>query len=61
MNVKIKQLMSRAGIKEDQFNELVLETFAKMVVFECAAVVENAVFHRLPASSYPNLIVEEFE
>jgi hypothetical protein len=36
------------------------EKFAKLIIEDCICVVDGAVHHRLPASSYVDLIREHF-
>ena len=74
MNERINQLAISTGIFDslcDPFDELKngdyyssvmidLERFAQLIVQECSSVVENAVNHREPASTYVGKIKQHF-
>jgi hypothetical protein len=62
MNERIKQLVEKSYIYDKQndssfFNK---EKFAELIIEDCIFVVDGAVHHRLPASSYVDLIREHF-
>lgn len=38
----------------------VLEDFVEKIVMKCAGIVKDANTHKLPASSYADLILEDF-
>ena len=75
MNERIKQLAEQAGFmlwQDEPWNpgDVVdwaaryddeLAKFAELIVRECAGVVEDAVDHREPASTYVNKIKQHFE
>ena len=71
MNERIKELAREAGLEFD--DDLVLESepiyytsqkdlekFAELVVKECVGIVEDAVNHREPASTYVDKIKQHF-
>jgi hypothetical protein len=74
MNERIRELALSKGIFDslcDPFDELKngdcyssviidLERFAELIIEDCICVVDGAVYHRLPASSYVDLIREHF-
>jgi hypothetical protein len=72
MNERIKQLALDAGIGftlwDDSGREMIdnytpeeyLEKFAELIVRECVGVVEDAVTHREPASTYVDKIKHHF-
>lgn len=74
MNERINQLAISTGIFDslcDPFDELKngdyyssvmidLERFTQLIVQECSSVVENAVNHREPASTYVGKIKQHF-
>ena len=74
MNERINQLAISTGIFDslcDPYDELKngdyyssvmidLERFTQLIVQECAGVVENAVNHREPASTYVGKIKQHF-
>jgi hypothetical protein len=68
MNERIKQLAEQA-VEETQllmimeyrnFESTLYEKFAELIIEDCIFVVDGAVHHRLPASSYVDLIREHF-
>lgn len=38
-----------------------LEQYSKLLVLECAHFIQNLVYHRVPASEYPKLLMEHFK
>jgi len=46
---------SKCGMDAPEF-----EKFAELIIRECASIVENAVDHREPASTYVNKIKQHF-
>ena len=74
MNERINQLAISTGIFDslcDPYDELKngdyyssvmidLERFTQLIVQECSSVVENAVNHREPASTYVGKIKQHF-
>jgi hypothetical protein len=66
MNERIKQLAEQCQIETYAVNgELIeigfdAEKFAELIIEDCICVVDGAVHHRLPASSYVDLIREHF-
>ena len=70
VNNPIKQLAVSGGIYDcitdpydklrngDQYSSVMpdLERFAKLIIEECAKIADNAASHRLPASTYGDLI-----
>lgn len=70
MNERIRQLAEQAGMTDDKFGLFFakdrheegvdLEKFAELIVGECMGVVEDAVNHREPASTYVGKIREHF-
>ena len=63
MNEQIRQLAEQAGWmmgdEVEGFN-IRLDKFAELIVRECADVVQNAVDHREPASTYVDKIKQHF-
>ena len=63
MNERIKLLAEQAGWmmgdEVEGFN-IRLDKFAELIVRECAGVVQNAVDHREPASTYVDKIKQHF-
>lgn len=62
LNEKIKELAEQAELEYD-FNPMLwlkLEKFAELIVKECTNIVEDAVLHREPASTYVGKIKEHF-
>jgi hypothetical protein len=65
MNERIKELALQAGYEKDMFgighwDMPECKKFAELIVRECASIVEDAVDHREPASSYVGKIKEYF-
>ena len=71
MNQRIKEIFQQAGgsvevcdVTNDEvltYNEyLDPEKFAELIIRECAVIVEDAVNHREPASTYVGKIKEHF-
>ena len=65
MNKRIRELAEQAGIVPgimglNRFTHFDPEKFAELIVKECAGIVEDAVTHREPASTYVNKIKEHF-
>ena len=69
MNERIKELWEDSDAIEVCYPEQgspvsvsakTLETFAELIIEDCICVVDGAVNHRLPASSYVDLIREHF-
>ncbi len=50
----------KVGNLDAIFNSIAMATFAELIVKECARVVEDAVDHREPASTYVNKIKQHF-
>jgi hypothetical protein len=48
------------GSRSESISDKDLEKFAELIIRECASIVENAVDHREPASTYVNKIKEHF-
>lgn len=64
-NRKVKELVEPYELVKNLYDvgpiqKAMLEDFVEDVVEAAALVIENAVMHRLPASSYANLLREEF-
>jgi hypothetical protein len=72
MNERIQELLSQAGLYVDlngrpwprnmsaEESEIAYEKFAELIVRECMFVVEDAVDHREPASTYVDKIKQHF-
>ncbi len=65
MNERIRQLAEQAGYEKDMFgighwDMPECKKFAELIVRECASIVEDAVNHREPASTYVDKIKEHF-
>jgi hypothetical protein len=76
MNERIKELLKQAGAEVraewDKGNKIPYpeahhafqrdndQKFAELIIEDCICVVDGAVHHRLPASSYVDLIREHF-
>ena len=70
MNERILELMTKAGFDVEKLRMypggwpredlLVLQDFAELIVRECVSIVEDAVNHREPASTYVDKIREHF-
>ena len=63
MNERIRELALQAGttgVQQVWFTRPELEKFAELIIEDCICVVDGAVYHRLPASSYVDLIREHF-
>jgi len=65
MNERIRQLAKQAGYEKDMFgighwDMPECKKFAELIVRECASIVEDAVNHREPASTYVDKIKEHF-
>jgi hypothetical protein len=61
MNERIKQLLEQAGITYAVMpKDTVYEKFAELIVQDCMDVVNDAVDHREPASTYVGKIKEHF-
>ncbi len=64
MNDLIKDLMAQACFEtefdDNQNMPEMMEKFAELIVKECARVVEDAVDHREPASTYVAKIKQHF-
>ena len=64
MNERIKELMVQAGFDPAAIERMGVmpnaEKFAELIVAECVGVVEDAVNHREPASTYVGKIREHF-
>jgi hypothetical protein len=62
MNERILELAKKAGLKfssETAMSPVELK-FAELIIEDCICVVDSAVHHRLPASSYVDVIREHF-
>ena len=65
MNERIQELLveahrqTKGGIYSGHLSEWT-EKFAELIVRECAGVVQNAVDHREPASTYVDKIKQHF-
>ena len=63
MNERIKELAEQAGDDWDhtlESDKEFLKKFAELIIGECAGIVEDAVDHREPASTYVGKIKEHF-
>ena len=64
MNERIKELALQAGFKTDKHGHLFgsddIEKFAELIVRECIGIVDDAVLHREPASTYVGKIKQHF-
>jgi aspartate 1-decarboxylase len=71
MNERIRELAEQAGIAvwgdavymyhpSETLDSTVMTKFAELIVRECVDIVDNAVTHREPASTYVNKIKEHF-
>ncbi len=65
MNERIRELAEQAGYEKDMFgighwDMPECKKFAELIVRECASIVEDAVNHREPASTYVDKIKEHF-
>ncbi len=62
MNERIRELANESGLLVHNPNGVPtkLEKFAELIVKECARVVEDAVDHREPASTYVAKIKQHF-
>lgn len=67
MNERIKLLAEQADIVFGHYNNnevicsaIDITKFAELIVKECAGIVEDAVNHREPASTYVDKIKEHF-
>jgi len=65
MNERIQELAKQAGYEKDMFgighwDMPECKKFAELIVRECASIVEDAVNHREPASTYVDKIKEHF-
>lgn len=64
MNERIKELEERCweelGEEECYYTVFNKEKFAELIVQECAGIVEYAVNHREPASTYVDKIKKHF-
>ena len=65
MNERIDELMIEAGARFEflhgvHYDDFQYKTFAELVVRECVGIVEDAVNHREPASTYVDKIKEHF-
>jgi len=65
MNERIQELAKHAGYEKDMFgighwDMPECKKFAELIVRECASIVEDAVNHREPASTYVDKIKEHF-
>ena len=68
MNERIRELAEQAGGHYNSGNQHTWpeytiddpEKFALLIVKECASIVEDAVTHREPASTYVDKILEYF-
>lgn len=61
MNQRIQELAHDAGLPTYNPNSVPtkLEKFARLLIEECASRIQNYVDHRIPASQYPELLIEE--
>ena len=62
MNNRIRELAKQSGlIQYDSDGKMEeAEKFAELIVRECAGIVEDAVNHREPASTYVDKIKQHF-
>lgn len=64
MNQRIRELAEQALFESDFDDEqnikITMDIFAELIVRECASIVDNAVNHREPASTYVGKIKEHF-
>ena len=64
MNERITQLAMEAAqyslLPAAKYDKTFIEKFAELIVRECVDIVDNAVTHREPASTYVNKIKEHF-
>jgi hypothetical protein len=61
MNERIKELAEQAELNATLlFNKEKLEKFAELIIRKCAFIVEDAVDHREPASTYVDKIKQHF-
>lgn len=64
MNELIREVWIKAAesTKDDSWQSQTefMERFAKLIVGECSSVIEDAVNHREPASTYVDKIKEHF-
>jgi hypothetical protein len=61
MNERINLLLEQSGLQPYyDAQEGQIEKFAELIIEDCIFVVDGAVHHRLPASSYVDLIKEHF-
>ena len=62
MNERILELAKKAGLKFSSETAMSPEElkFAELIIEDCICVVDGAVHHRLPASSYVDVIREHF-
>jgi len=67
MNEQIEKLMYHSGLtaqgcwdEMDDYDKQAIEKFAELIVHECVDMVDNAVTHREPASTYANKIKQHF-
>jgi hypothetical protein len=67
MNERLKQLAIESKLIAPEYNgfdhtrlSISQQRFAQLIVEECASIVENAVTHREPASTYVEKIKQHF-
>jgi hypothetical protein len=61
MNERIRELAEQAELNATLlFNKEKLEKFAELIIRKCAFIVEDAVDHREPASTYVDKIKQHF-
>lgn len=64
---RIKELAIQAGLISGEYNgfdsttlNIAQKNFAELIVRECIGIVEDAVLHREPASTYVSKIKQHF-
>ena len=60
MNERIQELMKQSMVEYQFDMRFSPEKFAELIVQECAGIVEDAVNHREPASTYVDKIKQHF-
>lgn len=61
MNDRIRELLEQVGVTYAVMpKDTVYEKLGELIIRECIGIVENAVDHREPASTYGNKIRENF-
>lgn len=61
MNNRIQELLELTGVTYSVMpRDTVYEKLGELIIKECIEIVENAVDHREPASTYADKILEHF-